>query len=131
MDKVVSGNIVLYIDCIFEEVIGDQMGVSGLCLCDIKNSDNVEFLEVVGLFVVIGYSLNIVIFEGQLELENGYIKVQFGIYGNVIQISILGVFVVGDVMDYIYCQVIIFVGIGCMVVLDVECYFDGLVDVCK
>ncbi|SQC64388.1 thioredoxin reductase [Klebsiella pneumoniae] len=82
MDKVASGNIVLHTDRTLEEVTGDQMGVSGLRLRDTKNSDNVESLEVAGLFVAIGHSPNTAIFEGQLELENGYIKVQSGIHGN-------------------------------------------------
>lgn len=84
MDKVENGNIILYINWMLEEVIGDQMGVIGLCFCDMQQSDNIEMLDIVGFFVVIGYSLNMVFFEGQFELENGYIKVQFGIYGNVI-----------------------------------------------
>lgn len=88
MDKVASGNIVLHTDRTLEEVTGDQMGVSGLRLRDTKNSDNVESLEVAGLFVAIGHSPNTAIFEGQLELENGYIKVQSGIHGNATQTSI-------------------------------------------
>ncbi len=82
------------------------MGVSGLRLRDTKNSDNVESLEVAGLFVAIGHSPNTAIFEGQLELENGYIKVQSGIHGNATQTSIPGVFAAGDVMDHIYRQAI-------------------------
>ncbi len=106
MDKVESGNIVLHTDRTLEEVTGDQMGVSGLRLRDTKNSDNVESLEVAGLFVAIGHSPNTAIFEGQLELENGYIKVQSGIHGNATQTSIPGVFAAGDVMDHIYRQAI-------------------------
>lgn len=88
MDKVESGNIVLHTHRTLEEVTGDQMGVSGLRLRDTQNADNVESLEVAGLFVAIGHSPNTAIFAGQLELENGYIKVQSGIHGNATQTSI-------------------------------------------
>ena len=84
-----------------EEVTGDQMGVTGVRLRDTQNSDNIESLDVAGLFVAIGHSPNTAIFEGQLELENGYIKVQSGIHGNATQTSIPGVFAAGDVMDHI------------------------------
>ena len=80
-----------------EEVTGDQMGVTGVRLRDTQNSDNIESLDVAGLFVAIGHSPNTAIFEGQLELENGYIKVQSGIHGNATQTSIPGVFAAGDV----------------------------------
>ncbi len=131
MDKVASGNIVLHTDRTLEEVTGDQMGVSGLRLRDTKNSDNVESLEVAGLFVAIGHSPNTAIFEGQLELENGYIKVQSGIHGNATQTSIPGVFAAGDVMDHIYRQAITSAGTGCMAALDAERYLDGSADACK
>lgn len=131
MDKVESGNIVLHTDRTLEEVTGDQMGVSGLRLRDTKNSDNVETLDVAGLFVAIGHSPNTAIFEGQLALENGYIKVQSGIHGNATQTSIPGVFAAGDVMDHIYRQAITSAGTGCMAALDAERYLDGLADACK
>lgn len=99
MDKVASGNIVLHTNRTLEEVTGDQMGVAGLRIRDTQNTDTVETLEVAGLFVAIGHSPNTAIFEGQLELENGYIKVQSGIHGNATQTSIPGVFAAGDVMD--------------------------------
>ena len=109
-----------------EEVTGDQMGVTGVRLRDTQNSDNIESLDVAGLFVAIGHSPNTAIFEGQLELENGYIKVQSGIHGNATQTSIPGV--AGDVMDHIYRQAITSAGTGCMAALDAERYLDGLAD---
>ena len=126
MDKVESGNIVLHTHRTLEEVTGDQMGVSGLRLRDTQNPDNIESLDVAGLFVAIGHSPNTAIFDGQLELENGYIKVQSGIHGNATQTSIPGVFAAGDVMDHIYRQAITSAGTGCMAALDAERYLDGL-----
>ena len=127
MDKVASGNIVLHTNRTLE-VTGDQMGVAGLRIRDTQNTDNVETLEVAGLFVAIGHSPNTAIFEGQLELENGYIKVQSGIHGNATQTSIPGVFAAGDVMDHIYRQAITSAGTGCMAALDAEHYLDGLAE---
>ena len=130
MDKVESGNIVLHTHRTLEEVTGDQMGVSGLRLRSTEN-DEIESLDVAGLFVAIGHSPNTAIFEGQLALENGYIKVQSGIHGNATQTSIPGVFAAGDVMDHIYRQAITSAGTGCMAALDAERYLDGLADACK
>ena len=128
MDKVASGNIVLHTNRTLEEVTGDQMGVAGLRIRDTQNTDNVETLEVAGLFVAIGHSPKTAIFEGQLELENGYIKVHSGIHGNATQTSIPGVFAAGDVMDHIYRQAITSAGTGCMAALDAERYLDGLAE---
>lgn len=89
MDKVENGNIILHTNRTLEEVTGDQMGVTGLRLRDTQQSDNIETLDIAGLFVAIGHSPNTALFEGQLELENGYIKVQSGTHGNATQTSIL------------------------------------------
>lgn len=131
MDKVENGNIILHTNRTLEEVTGDQMGVTGLRLRDTQQSDNIETLDVAGLFVAIGHSPNTAIFEGQLELENGYIKVQSGTHGNATQTSIHGVFAAGDVMDHIYRQAITSAGTGCMAALDAERYLDGLADASK
>jgi thioredoxin reductase (NADPH) len=130
MDKVESGNIVLHTHRTLEEVTGDQMGVSG-CVCAIPECRQRRIPGSGGLFVAIGHSPNTAIFEGQLELENGYIKVQSGIHGNATQTSIPGVFAAGDVMDHIYRQAITSAGTGCMAALDAERYLDGLADACK
>ncbi|HBT12532.1 MAG TPA: thioredoxin-disulfide reductase, partial [Erwinia persicina] len=125
-EKVRNGNIVLHTDHTLDEVLGDQMGVSSLRLRSTKD-DTSKTLEVAGLFVAIGHSPNTAIFNGQLALENGYIKVQSGIQGNATQTSIPGVFAAGDVMDHIYRQAITSAGTGCMAALDAERYLDGLV----
>lgn len=124
MDKVASGNIVLHTNRTLDEVQGDAMGVNGLRL-KATDSDIVEELNVTGLFVAIGHKPNTAIFEGQLALENGYIKVQSGLSGNATQTSIPGVFAAGDVMDHIYRQAITSAGTGCMAALDAERYLDG------
>ncbi|ARJ40577.1 thioredoxin-disulfide reductase [Pantoea alhagi] len=127
MEKVSSGNIVLHTHRELDEVLGDQMGVTGVRLRGTQNSETTEELDVAGLFIAIGHSPNTAIFAGQLELENGYIKVQSGLQGNATQTSIPGVFAAGDVMDHTYRQAITSAGTGCMAALDAERYLDGLV----
>ncbi|MDD1781245.1 thioredoxin-disulfide reductase [Enterovibrio sp. ZSDZ35] len=125
MDKVENGNIVLHTDRVLDEVLGDDMGVTGV---RIKNtqSDATEELDVMGLFVAIGHKPNTSIFEGQLDMHNGYIKVQSGLEGNATQTSVEGVFAAGDVMDHIYRQAITSAGTGCMAALDAERFLDAL-----
>lgn len=125
MDKVKNGNIILHTDRTLDEVLGDDMGVTKVRLKDTK-SDKTEELEVMGVFIAIGHSPNTAIFEDQLALDNGYIKVQSGTQGNATQTSIEGVFAAGDVMDHIYRQAITSAGTGCMVALDAERYLDAL-----
>lgn len=127
MEKVRSGNIVLHTNHTLDEVLGDQMGVSSLRLRSTLDEQQTQELTVAGLFVAIGHSPNTGIFKDQLELENGYIKVQSGLQGNATQTSIPGVFAAGDVMDHIYRQAITSAGTGCMAALDAERYLDGLV----
>ncbi|MCE1772462.1 FAD-dependent oxidoreductase, partial [Enterobacter hormaechei] len=105
--------------------LGDDMGVTGVRIRDTK-SDTTEELDVTGVFIAIGHSPNTGIFDGQLELENGYIKVQSGLHGNATQTSIPGIFAAGDVMDHVYRQAITSAGTGCMAALDAERFLDGL-----
>ncbi|KOY61164.1 thioredoxin-disulfide reductase [Photorhabdus heterorhabditis] len=125
MDKVKNGNIVLHTDRTLDEVLGDDMGVTGVRLRDTK-SDTTEELAVTGTFIAIGHTPNTAIFEGQLELDNGYIQVQSGLQGNATQTSIPGVFAAGDVMDHTYRQAITSAGTGCMAALDAERFLDEL-----
>lgn len=124
-DKVASGNIVLHTHKTLNEVVGDQMGVTGASLLDVRTDEQSQ-VDVAGVFIAIGHSPNTGIFEGQLELNDGYIKVQSGSHGNATQTSIPGVFAAGDVMDHIYRQAITSAGTGCMAALDAERYLDGL-----
>ncbi len=126
MEKVKSGNIVLHTDHTLDEVLGDEMGVTGVRIRSTKAENETRELELAGVFIAIGHSPNTGIFGGQLELENGYIKVQSGIHGNATQTTIPGVFAAGDVMDHIYRQAITSAGTGCMAALDAERYLDGI-----
>lgn len=125
MDKVENGNIFLHTDRTLDEVLGDEMGVTGVRIKDTK-SDATEELEVMGAFIAIGHQPNTSIFQGQLEMHNGYIKVQSGTDGNATQTSVTGVFAAGDVMDHTYRQAITSAGTGCMAALDAERYLDAL-----
>ncbi|BCK02910.1 thioredoxin-disulfide reductase [Vibrio cholerae] len=124
MDKVANGNIVLHTHRTLDEVLGDDMGVTGVRLKDTQ-SDMTENLDVMGVFIAIGHQPNSQIFEGQLEMKNGYIVVKSGLEGNATQTSIEGVFAAGDVMDHNYRQAITSAGTGCMAALDAERYLDS------
>ncbi|QUJ68334.1 thioredoxin-disulfide reductase [Photobacterium sp. GJ3] len=125
MDKVNNGNIILHTDRTLDEVLGDDMGVTAVRLKETQ-SDATETLEVMGVFIAIGHQPNTGIFEGQLTMENGYIKVQSGLEGNATQTSVPGVFAAGDVMDHVYRQAITSAGTGCMAALDAERYLDAI-----
>lgn len=124
MDKVANGNIILHLNQTMDEVVGDAMGVTGLKMKSTKD-DSITDLAVAGVFVAIGHSPNTSIFEGQLEMNHGYLKVQSGLQGNATQTSIEGVFACGDVMDQHYRQAITSAGTGCMAALDAERYLDA------
>ena len=124
MDKVESGNIILHTDRTLDEVLGDDMGVTGIRLQDTK-SDNKEDLDVMGVFIAIGHKPNTGMFEGKLEMNNGYIKINSGLDGNATATSVEGVFAAGDVCDHIYRQAITSAGTGCMAALDAERYLDA------
>ncbi len=124
-DKVANGNIILHTDRVLDEVLGDEMGVTGLRLKDTL-SDKTEELEVMGAFIAIGHKPNTDMFEGQLEMNHGYLKVQTGSEGNATQTSIKGVFAAGDVSDHIYRQAITSAGTGCIAALHAERFLDNL-----
>ncbi|MDE1326806.1 thioredoxin-disulfide reductase [Vibrio aestuarianus] len=125
MDKVENGNIILHTDRTLDEVLGDDMGVTGVRLKHTQ-SDKTEQLDVMGAFIAIGHQPNTEIFKGQLEMKDGYILVKSGLNGNATQTSIEGVFAAGDVMDHNYRQAITSAGTGCMAALDAERYLDSL-----
>ncbi|HCG8653070.1 TPA: thioredoxin-disulfide reductase [Vibrio parahaemolyticus] len=127
MDKVENGNIILHTDRTLDEILGDDMGVTGVRIKDV-NTGTTEALEVMGAFIAIGHQPNTQIFEGQLEMKDGYIVVKSGLEGNATQTSIEGVFAAGDVMDHNYRQAITSAGTGCMAALDAERFLDALSD---
>ncbi|KAB0464751.1 thioredoxin-disulfide reductase [Vibrio kanaloae] len=127
MDKVENGNIVLHTNRTLEEVLGDDMGVTGVRIKDTQ-SDKTEDIEVMGAFIAIGHQPNTEIFKGQVDMKDDYIIVQSGLEGNATQTSIPGVFAAGDVMDHNYRQAITSAGTGCMAALDAERFLDGLND---
>lgn len=127
MDRSENGNVTIKWNSELDEVLGDNMGVTGM---RIKNRETGETEDIAldGVFVAIGHSPNTQVFDGQLEMNGGYIKVQSGLEGNATQTSIEGIFAAGDVMDHIYRQAITSAGTGCMAALDAERYLDNLAD---
>ncbi|WP_136068986.1 thioredoxin-disulfide reductase [Modicisalibacter radicis] len=124
-EKVDNGNIAVEWNQVVEEVLGDNTGVTGVRLRSTLD-DSVRELSAPGVFIAIGHTPNTGIFEGQLEMANGYIKVRSGLEGNATATSVPGVFAAGDVMDHVYRQAITSAGSGCMAALDVERYLEGL-----
>ncbi|MFT6587050.1 MAG: thioredoxin reductase (NADPH), partial [Cognaticolwellia sp.] len=124
MDKVANGNIVLHLDRTLDEVLGDNMGVTGVRIKDM-NSDATEEFDVMGVFIAIGHKPNTDIFKDQLDMKDGYLTIQSGTNGNATQTSIEGIYAAGDVADHIYRQAITSAGAGCMAALDAERYLDA------
>jgi len=125
IEKSKNGNVVIKWDHTLDEVLGDDMGVTGMRIKSTKD-DSTEELDVHGVFIAIGHKPNTDIFDGQLDMDHGYIKVHSGIEGNATATSIEGVFAAGDVMDSHYKQAITSAGAGCMAALDAEKYLDEL-----
>ncbi len=124
MEKVKNGNITLHLNKTLEEVVGDDAGVTGVRIRDTKD-ESISDLAVHGVFIAIGHKPNTQMFEGQLDMANGYIKIHSGANGNATQTSVPGVFAAGDVSDYIYRQAITSAGTGCMAALDAERFLDS------
>lgn len=118
MQKVAEDKIALKLNSQLEEVLGDQSGVTGARL--VNNNGQREEIAVDGIFIAIGHQPNTGIFAGQLEMDNGYLRVQGGSQGNATQTSIAGIFAAGDVADQIYRQAITSAASGCMAALDAE-----------
>jgi thioredoxin reductase (NADPH) len=123
MDKVAAGKIVLKTFQTLDEVLGDASGVTGIRLKSTKDNST-EDLPLTGCFIAIGHSPNTEIFQGQLELENGYIVTQGGLKGFATQTSVPGVFAAGDVQDHVYRQAITSAGTGCMAALDAQRFLE-------
>ena len=121
--KVEEGKIEILWDHVIEEVLGDSNKVTGLNLKNVKKGETSQ-LDLEGLFIAIGHNPNTDIFKGQLDMHDGYIKINSGLEGNVTSTSVEGVFAAGDVSDHIYRQAVTSAGSGCMAALDAEKYLS-------
>jgi thioredoxin reductase (NADPH) len=121
-----GGNVTIMWDHVVDEVLGDDTGVTGLRLRSTKDTNQTQDIEVTGAFIAIGHSPNTGLFDGQLDMKNGYITVHSGLQGNATATSVDGVFAAGDVADQVYRQAITSAGAGCMAALDAEKYADAL-----
>jgi thioredoxin reductase (NADPH) len=126
MEKVAAGKIELALDATLNEILGDDSGVTGMRIRS-TTDDSTRDIVLHGVFIAIGHKPNTDIFEGQLEMEGGYIVTQAGREGNATATSVPGVFAAGDVQDHIYRQAVTSAGTGCMAALDAERYLDALV----
>ena len=124
LDRAENGNVNILWNHTLDEVLGDDSGVTGLRLASTKDDSSQE-IDVAGVFIAIGHKPNTDIFEGQLEMANGYLKIASGTEGNATQTSVEGVFAAGDVADHIYRQAVTSAGFGCMAALDAERYLDN------
>jgi thioredoxin reductase (NADPH) len=125
MSRVAEGKVELALDSTLDEVLGDASGVTGMRIRSVKDGSTRD-VTLQGVFIAIGHQPNTQIFEGQLEMEGGYIVTRGGRDGNATATSIGGVFAAGDVQDHIYRQAVTSAGTGCMAALDAERYLDAL-----
>ena len=124
-EKERTGNVTIRWNHVLEEVLGDESGVTGMRLKSVPSGET-ETHELHGVFIAIGHQPNTGIFEGQLDMANGYIRIQSGLDGGATATSVPGVFAAGDVADQVYRQAITSAGFGCMAALDAEKYIDEL-----
>ncbi|HMV12183.1 MAG TPA: thioredoxin-disulfide reductase [Nitrosomonas sp.] len=125
MNKATNGNVNLAFNHVLDEVIGDASGVTGIRIKQVQDGTT-QHLEVKGVFIAIGHQPNTDLFQGQLEMRNGYLVTKSGNEGNATATSITGIFAAGDVQDQIYRQAVTSAGSGCMAALDAEKYLDHL-----
>jgi thioredoxin reductase (NADPH) len=123
--RVAEGKVEMRWNSVLEEVLGDASGVTGMRLRPVGGGE-AQDVQVDGVFIAIGHTPNTGIFEGQLDMDNGYIRTRSGLAGNATATSVPGVFAAGDVADHVYRQAITSSGFGCMAALDAEKYLDGL-----
>jgi len=124
--KEADGKIKILWDHIVDEVLGDDTGVTGLRVRSTKDAKQTTDLSLSGIFIAIGHSPNTGLFDGQLDMKNGYITIKSGLTGNATATSVAGVFAAGDVADQVYRQAVTSAGSGCMAALDAESYLDQL-----
>lgn len=120
-----SGNVTIKWNYTLDEILGDDTGVTGMRIKSTQDASTQD-IDLSGVFIAVGHTPNTAIFEGQLEMQGGYIKVNSGLHGNATATSVPGVFAAGDVMDHVYRQAVTSAGTGCMAALDAEKYLDNL-----
>ncbi|MBG4788772.1 thioredoxin-disulfide reductase [Pseudomonas aeruginosa] len=123
-DKAENGNVRLHWNTTLDEVLGDASGVTGVRLKSTIDGSTSE-LSLAGVFIAIGHKPNTDLFQGQLEMRDGYLRIHGGSEGNATQTSIEGVFAAGDVADHVYRPAITSAGAGCLAALDAEKYLDA------
>jgi thioredoxin reductase (NADPH) len=124
-EKVAAGTATILWDHVLDEVLGDKSGVTGMRIRSVKTNATVD-KALQGVFIAIGHRPNTELFEGQVEMKNGYIVTQSGLAGNATATSIPGVFAAGDVQDHVYRQAVTSAGTGCMAALDAQRYLESL-----
>jgi thioredoxin reductase (NADPH) len=124
MERVKEGKITLQLKQVLDEVLGDDSGVTGMRIKHVETGTTQD-IALAGVFIAIGHKPNTDLFEGQLEMRNGYIVTQGGQGGNATAASIPGVFAAGDVQDHIYRQAVTSAGTGCMAALDADKYLSA------
>jgi thioredoxin reductase (NADPH) len=125
MDRVAKGTMQLHLDQTLDEVLGDATGVTGVRTKSVEGEAFAE-ITVKGCFIAIGHHPNTMIFEGQLDMKDGYIKTKTGLEGFATQTSVPGIFAAGDVQDHVYRQAITSAGTGCMAALDAQRFLESL-----
>ena len=123
LDRAANGNVKIMWDNTLEEVLGDDSGVTGMRVRNVKSGDATD-VELAGVFIAVGHAPNTGIFDGQLDMNGGYINIRSGTGGYATATSVEGVFAAGDVADHVYRQAITSAGFGCMAALDAERWLD-------
>lgn len=126
--KTGAGNVEIRWNHVLDEVLGDDSGVTGMRIKNV-NSGETQEIPIKGLFIAIGHAPNTQIFEGQLDMQGGYIQVKSGTDGQATATSIPGVFAAGDVADHVYRQAITSAGTGCMAALDAEAWLEEQIQI--
>ena len=122
-DRERNGNVTILWNHVLDEVLGDDSGVTGIRVRDVRSDDATE-IDLAGVFIAVGHAPNTGIFEGQLEMNGGYIRIRSGTEGYATATSVPGIFAAGDVADHVYRQAVTSAGFGCMAALDAERWLD-------
>ncbi len=125
--KAEEGKVTIEWDHVLDEVLGDKSGVTGMRIKNVKDKSTKD-VPLMGVFIAIGHKPNTQIFDGQLDMQHGYIRIKGGIDGDATATSVPGVFAAGDVADHVYRQAVTSAGSGCMAALDAERYLDALAE---